>query len=41
MISLDPVEKEEEDADETSDAPQEVAADNGNDVKIDSVDDLL
>ena len=41
VISLDPVEKEEEDADETSDAPQEVAADNGNDVKIDSVDDLL
>ena len=41
VISLDPVEKEEEDADETSDAPQEVAADNGNDVKNDSVDDLL
>ena len=41
VISLDPVEKEEEDADETSDAPQEVAADNGNNVKIDSVDDLL
>ena len=41
VISLDPVEKEEEDADETSDAPQEVAADKGNDVKIDSVDDLL